>query len=125
MLEAPWLSSLLDEILLFVMLIGSRAKNSSSTHSMTTSRPEVQWIPSLQMVENEISKKVADLLTSLFIKQYESEPYHHYQNKTEQRYHAVKRYINTLIPYRSPSSLLVTLPDLCLCPPECHSLTCS
>ena len=30
----------------------------------------------------EISKKVADLLRNLFIKQYESEPYH--QNKAEQ-----------------------------------------
>ena len=32
----------------------------------------------------EISKKVADLLRSLFIKQYESEPYHQHQNKAEQ-----------------------------------------
>ena len=46
---------------------------------------------------HEISKKVADLLRSLFIKQYESEPYHQHQNKAEQRYGVVKRYINTLI----------------------------
>ena len=45
----------------------------------------------------EISKKVADLLTSLFIKQYESEPYHQHQKKAEQRYGVVKRYINTLM----------------------------
>ena len=32
----------------------------------------------------EISKKLADLLGSLFIKQHESEPYHQDQNKTEQ-----------------------------------------
>ena len=32
----------------------------------------------------EISKKVADLLRSIFIKQYESEPYHQHQNKAEQ-----------------------------------------
>ena len=32
----------------------------------------------------EISKKVADLLRSLFNKQYESEPYHQHQNKAEQ-----------------------------------------
>ena len=31
----------------------------------------------------EISKKVADLLRCLFIKQYESEPYHQHQNKAE------------------------------------------
>ena len=40
----------------------------------------------------EISKKVADLL-----KQYESEPYHQHQNKGEQHYGAVKRYINALM----------------------------
>ena len=45
----------------------------------------------------EISKKVADLLRSLFIKQYESEPYHQHQNKAKQYYGAVKRYINTLM----------------------------
>ena len=32
----------------------------------------------------EISKKVANILRSLFIKQYESEPYHQHQNKAEQ-----------------------------------------
>ena len=32
----------------------------------------------------EISKKVADLLKNLFIKQHESEPYHQHQNKAEQ-----------------------------------------
>ena len=32
----------------------------------------------------EISKKVADLLRSLFIKQYESEPCHQHQSKAEQ-----------------------------------------
>ena len=45
----------------------------------------------------EISKKVADLLRSLFIKQYESEPYHQQQNIAEQCYGVVKSYINTLM----------------------------
>ena len=45
----------------------------------------------------EISKKVADLLRSLFIKQYESEPYHQHQNKSEQCYGVVKKYINMLM----------------------------
>ena len=45
----------------------------------------------------EISKKVADLLRSPFIKQYESEPYHQHQNKAEQCYGVVKIYINTLM----------------------------
>ena len=47
--------------------------------------------------KHEISRKVADLLRSLFIKQYESEPYHQHQNKAEQHYVVVKRYINTLM----------------------------
>ena len=45
----------------------------------------------------EISKKITDLLRSLFIKQYESEPYHQHENKAEQHYDVVKRYINTLM----------------------------
>ena len=44
----------------------------------------------------EIFKKVADLLRSLFIKQYETEAYHQHQNKAEQCYGVVKRCINTL-----------------------------
>ena len=45
----------------------------------------------------EISMKVANLLRSLFIKQYESEPYHQHQNKAQQCYGVVKRYINALM----------------------------
>ena len=39
----------------------------------------------------EISDNVSYLLRSLFIKQYESEPYHQHQNKAEQWYGVVKR----------------------------------
>ena len=52
---------------------------------------------SLMVVDIKSPKKVADLLRSLFIKQHESEPYHQHQNKAEQRYGVVKRYINTLM----------------------------
>ena len=45
----------------------------------------------------EISKKVAHPLRSLFIKQYESEPYHQHQNNAVQCYGVVKKYINTLM----------------------------
>ena len=38
----------------------------------------------------EVSKKVADLLRSLFKKQYESEPYQQHQNKAEQSSGVVK-----------------------------------
>ena len=45
----------------------------------------------------EISKEVADFLGSLFIKPYDSESYDQHQNKAEQHYGVVKRYINTLM----------------------------
>ena len=45
----------------------------------------------------EISKKVAGVLWSLFINQYQSEPYHQHQINPEQCYGAVKRFINTLM----------------------------
>ena len=34
----------------------------------------------------EISKQVTDLLCSLFIQDYQSEPYHQHQNKAENRF---------------------------------------
>ena len=45
----------------------------------------------------EISKRITNLLRSLFIKQHESEPYHQHQNNTEQHYGVFKRYIKTLM----------------------------
>ena len=61
----------------------------------------------------EISKKVADLLRSLFIKQYESEPYHQHQNKAQQCYGVVKRCINTLMNLTGARAHCWLL--LCLC----------
>ena len=45
----------------------------------------------------EISKRVTDLLRSLFIQDYQSEPYHHHQNKAENRFGLAKRYTNTVM----------------------------
>ena len=45
----------------------------------------------------EISKRVTDLLRSLFIKDYQSEPYHQHQNKAENRFGLAKRYTNTVM----------------------------
>ena len=45
----------------------------------------------------EISKRVTDLLGSLFIKDYQSEPYHQHQNKAENRFGLAKRYTNTVM----------------------------
>ena len=45
----------------------------------------------------EISKGVTDLLRSLFIQHYQSEPYHQHQNKAENRFGLAKHYTNTVI----------------------------
>ena len=89
--------------------MGSRAGNSLSTHSMTTSRPDMQWIPSSQMVESISS------LRSLFIKQYKVEPYHQQQNKAEQWYGVVKRYINSLMKHTGAVGHCLLLCLVCVC----------
>ena len=45
----------------------------------------------------EISKRVTDLLRSLFIQDYQPEPYHQHQNKAENRFGLDKRYTNTVM----------------------------
>ena len=45
----------------------------------------------------EISKRVTDFLRSLFIQDYQSEPYHQHQNKAENRFGLAKRYTNTVM----------------------------
>ena len=45
----------------------------------------------------EISKGVTDLIHSLFIQDYQSEPYHQDQNKTENCFGPAKRYTNTVM----------------------------
>ena len=45
----------------------------------------------------EISKQVTNLLRSLFIQDYQSEPYHQHQNKAENCFGLAKRYTNTVM----------------------------
>ena len=45
----------------------------------------------------EISQQVTDLLRSLFIQDYQSEPYHQHQNKAENHFELAKRYTNTVM----------------------------
>ena len=45
----------------------------------------------------EISKRVTDLLRSLFIQDYHSELYHQHQNKAENRFGLAKHYTNTVM----------------------------
>ena len=104
MMEVQWHNFLLARMLWYVMHMESKAENSLSTHFIK-SRGAMNTII-IDGGKYEISKKVADLLRSLFIKQYESEPYHQHQNKAEQCYGVVKRYINTL--------MNVTVTSVCL-----------
>ena len=45
----------------------------------------------------EISKRVTGLIRSLFIQDYQSEPYHQHQNKAENCFGLAKRYTNTVM----------------------------
>ena len=45
----------------------------------------------------EISQRVTDLLRSLFIQDYQFEPYHQHQNKAENRFGLAKHYTNTVM----------------------------
>ena len=45
----------------------------------------------------EISQQVTDLLHSLFIQDYQSEPYHQHQNKAENHFGLAKHYTNTVM----------------------------
>ena len=47
--------------------------------------------------KSEISKRVTDLLRSLFTQDYQSEPYHQHQNMAENRFGFAKRYTNTVM----------------------------
>ena len=57
----------------------------------------------------KVSKKVTNILHTLFISQYETEPYHQHQNKSENHYGVVKCYTNTIM-------------NLIGCPPSCWLL---
>ena len=84
MMVPPWPNSSVAVILLSLMHMASYQPNNSSTPSLITS-------------ENEISKRVTDLLRSLFIQDYQSEPYRQHQNKAENRFGLAKRYTNTVM----------------------------
>ena len=63
----------------------------------------------------EISKRVTDLLRSLFIQDYQSGPYHQHQNKAENRFGLAKRYTNTVMNTSGCNLLLATLFAIHLC----------
>ena len=99
MMVQLWPNSSVAIILLSVMPMASNQPNNSSTPSLITSENGEPWIPSSVMDEGkyEISKQVTDLLRSLFIQDYQSEPYHQHQNKAENCFGLAKRYTNTVM----------------------------
>ena len=64
----------------------------------------------------EISKKVTDLLRSLFIADYLSEPYHQHQNKAENQWGTAKRWVNKIMNSSGcpPSAWLLCLQYICV-----------
>ena len=98
MIVVLWPNSSLDETLWYAMPMASKHKKQFTN----TLYDNIRFRGAMTTLitdggRYEISKRVADLLRNLFIKQHESEPYHQHQNKAEQRYGVVKRYINTLM----------------------------
>ena len=73
----------------------------------------------------EISKRVTDLLWSLFIQDYQSEPYHQHQNKAENRFGLAKRYEDTqkIIIHSGVRSALRTTTNQCLASPSGEGTT--
>ena len=64
----------------------------------------------------EISKKVTDLLRSLFIADYQSEPYHQHQNKAENKWGTAKTWVNKIMNSSGcpPSAWLLCLQYVCV-----------
>ena len=98
MMVQPWPNSSVAVILLSVMYMASNQPNNSSTPSLITSENREPWIPSsVTGGKYEISKQVTDLLRSLFIQDYQSQPYHQHQNKAENHFGLARHYTNTVM----------------------------
>ena len=78
MMVQPWPNSSAAAILLSVMHMASNQPNNSSPPSLITSDTLIS-----DGGKYEISKRVNDLLRSLFIQDYQAEPDHQHQNKAE------------------------------------------
>ena len=98
MMVQPWPNSSVVMILLSVMHMASNQPYNSSTPSLITSvkRGAMDTLIS-DGGKYEISKGVTDLLHSLFIQDYQSQPYHQDQNKDENCFGPAKPYTNTVM----------------------------
>ncbi len=72
----------------------------------------------------EISAKVQDILRTLFIGHWQSEPHQQHQNPAERRFQTVKTTTNTILDFWCSCQYLVTLPPLCMFPPQPYILCC-
>ena len=94
----PWPNSSVAAILLSVMHMASNQPNNSSTTLPDNIRKRGAMDTLISDGgKYEISKRVTDLLRSLFIQDYQSEPYHQHQNKAENHFGLAKRYTNTVM----------------------------
>ena len=98
MMVQPWPNFSVAVIPLSVMHMASKQPNNSSTPSLITSEKRGAMDTLISYGDKyEISKRVTDLLRSLFIEDYQSEPYHQHQNKAENRFGLAKHYTNTVM----------------------------
>ena len=95
MMVQPWPNSSVAVILLSVMHMASNQPNNTLPDNIRK-RGAMDTLIS-DVGKYEISKQVTDLLRSLFIQDYQSEPYHQHQNKAENRFGLAKRYTNTVM----------------------------
>ena len=97
MMVQPWPNSSVAVILLSVMPMASNQPNYSLTPSLITSEKGEPWIPSSVMEANMRSPRESLITRSVFIQDYQSEPYHQHQNKAENRFGLAKHYTNTVM----------------------------
>ena len=116
MMVPPWPNSSVAVILLSVMPMASNQPSNSSILSLTT--PENGGAMDILISDGgkyEISQQVTDLLRSLFIQDYQSEPYHQHQNKAENCFGLAKHYTNTVMNTSGCPFLLAPLFAVHLC----------
>ena len=73
----------------------------------------------------EISKSIMDHLCSLFISQYESDPCHQHQNKSENDYGDSECYVYTIMNLSGCLASCWLLCLTCLCITQCHIMCCT
>ena len=98
MMVQPWPNSSVAGILLPVMHMTTKS-NKQFINTLSDNIRKQGAMDSLTSDggKYEISKRVTGLLHSLFIQDYQSEPYHQHQNKAENHFGLAKRYTNTVM----------------------------